>query len=174
MNTLQTVRAFVQSQRESDEPDAILAILATQNGKQLTKRLLAKLPGGEERWRLSQTAGMSHLETRDYGRTGGNAGIHLLIAYQITNVTIDAAVIEEKNPSYFEGRRNRNALRDATMGDPVLLQSMADALNGYAAAKARLDEAKKRLDALTSYGQPFSPDSYDWDGLCGAREEKRS
>jgi hypothetical protein len=173
-HTLQTVRDFVLSQRESDEPDAILAILATQDGKQLTKRILAKLPGGETRWMLSQTASMTHLETRDYHRSGGNAGIHLLIAYEIKNVTINAAWVEEHNAGYFAGRRARNALRDAAMGDAVLLQHMADALNGYAAAKARLDEAKGRLDALIGYGLPFSPDSYDWERVCGAREERKS
>ena len=173
-HTLQTVHVFVQSQRESDEPDAILAILATQDGKQLTKRILAKLPGGEERWRLSQFATMTHLETRDYGRTGGNAGIHLLIAYQTTNVTINAAKIEEKNPSYFAGRRARNELRDAASDNESALRFMALTLNEYELAKARLDAAKARLDGLTGYGLPFSPDSYDWERICGAREEKKS
>src|ERR1700674_1424383 len=121
IHTLQTVRDFVLSQRESDEPDAILAILATQDGKQLTKRILAKLPGGEERWRLSQFATMTHLETRDYSRSGGNAGIHLLIAYEIKNVTINAAWVEEHNPAYFAGRRARNEARDMVVGNPVML-----------------------------------------------------
>lgn len=173
-HTVSSVLAFLESQLESNEPDAVLAVLVERNGKPLTKRLLAKLPGGEAEWRLSQTAGMFHLETRNYGRSDGNTGIHLLIAYQITNVMIDAAWIEEHNPAYFEGRRNRNALRDATMGDPVLLQSMADALNSYEAAKAKLDEAAVRLEALTGYGKAFSPDSCDWEKICGAREEKRS
>ncbi|HEY5049339.1 MAG TPA: hypothetical protein VII50_00445 [Acidothermaceae bacterium] len=164
-HSINTVRAFLQLQRESDEPDEILAILKTQDGKQLTKRILAKLPGGEARWRLSQFATMTHLETRDYGRTGGNAGIHLLIAYQTTNVTIDAAQIEEKNPGYFAGRRARNASRDALADDTGRLNNMANTLNVYEHAKAQLDEAKDNLDALIQHGAPFAAE-------CNAHRRK--
>jgi hypothetical protein len=173
-HTAKSVREFLLSQRESDEPDAVLAILKAHNYKPLTKRLLAKLPGGEERWRLSQFATMTHLETRDYARSGGNTGIHLLMAYATTNVTIDAAWIEKNNPAYFKGRRERNASRDAAASNPDLLSCMANRLNAYAEAKSELDEAKLHLDAATSHGQPFSSDSYEWERLCGAREEKGS
>ena len=173
-HTIKTVRDFVLSHRESDEPDEVLAVLRANDGKPLTKRLLAKLPGGEARWSISQFATMTHLETHDYRRSGGNTGIHLLMAYEVKNVTIDTGWVEERNPGYFAGRRARNALRDAAADDPGLLQAMADTLNSYEAAKAKLDEAAKQLDAFTGYGQPFSADSYDWERLCGAREEKRS
>ena len=170
-HTIATVRAFLQTQRESDEPDEVLAILKQHDGKQLTKRLLAKLPGGEERWKLSQFATKTHtthLESRDYGR--------MLIAYQTTNVTIDAAWIEEHNPAYFKGRRERNALRDKhlNIGGGSVAQLMADRLNAYEDAKEKLDAAKADLDSLIEYGKPFSPDQYDWERLCGAREEKKS
>ena len=171
-HTIKTVRDFLLSQRESDEPDEVLAVLKVHDGKQLTKRLLAKLPGGEERWRLSQFATMTHLETRDYGRSGGNTGIHLLLAYALKNVMIDAAWIEEHNPAYFKGRRERNAQRDRAAAGGSVLALMVDRLNGYASAKVKLDEAKKQLDALTDTS--FAADSYDWERLCGAREEKRS
>ncbi len=171
-HTIESVRNFLLSQRESDEPDAVLDILKSQDGKQLTKRLLSKLPGGEERWRLSQFASMTHLETRDYSRSGGNTGIHLLIAYQLTNVTIDAAWIEEHNPAYFAGRRARNASRDAVMADPDVLRDMANTLNAVAMAKTQFEAAKANLDALTTHGALFAADSYDWERLCGAREEK--
>ena len=175
-HTIATVRAFLQTQRESDEPDEVLAILKQHDGKQLTKRLLAKLPGGEERWKLSQFATVTRLETRDYGRIDGNAGIHLLIAYQTTNVTIDAAWIEEHNPTYFKGRRERNALRDKQLniGGGSVAQLMADRLNAYEDAKEKLDAAKADLDSLIKYGLPYSPDQCDWERLCGAREEKKS
>jgi hypothetical protein len=184
MHTAKSVRDFLLSQRESDEPDAILAILKAHDGKQLTKRLLAKLPGaapmieGKDRWRISQFATMTHLETRDYSRSGGNTGMHFLMAYATTNVVIDAAWVEEHNPAYFKGRRERNASRDlvcsqGTLGS-AMPQLMADRLNDYEDAKAKLDEAKKNLDALTGYGHAFSADSYDWERLCGAREEKKS
>lgn len=171
-HTIQTIRAFVESQRESDEPDAVLAILKALDGKPLTKRILDKLPGGEERWRLSQFAAMTHLETRDYGRSGGHQGIHLLMAHKTTCVMIDAAWVEDQNPAYFKGRRERNDLRNKVLSSPALLESMAYVLNRYADAKAKLDEAKETLDALTGYGLPFSPDSYDWERLWGARRVK--
>jgi hypothetical protein len=172
MHTLETVRALLVSHYESNEPDEVLAVLKAHDGKQLTKRLLAKLPGGEERWLIRQVASMTSLEDRDYLQSQGNRGIHLLIAYQTKNIMIDAEWIEKYNPAYFEGRRERNQKREAVVGDPVLLQSMADALNGYSTAKAKLEESAKRLDALTGYGGSFSPDSFDWERLCGAREEK--
>jgi len=177
------VRDFVLAHRESDEPDAVLAILKAHDGKQLTKRLLAKLPGdtnlsgkpnsGEDRWRIRQVASMTSLEDRAYWSTQGNGGIHLLIAYQLTNVMIDAAWIEEHNPAYFKGRRERNASRDKIVNSSSMLALMADTLNAYAAAKAKLDEARNQLEALTGYGKPFAADQYDWERLCGAREDKK-
>ena len=171
LHTIQSVRTFLQTQRESDEPDEVLAILKQHDGKQLTKRLLAKLPGGEERWKLSQFATVTRLETRDYARSGGNTGIYLLMAYATTNVTIDAAWIEENNPAYFKGRRERNTQRDEVVTQSGWLRLMADALNDHEAAKAKLEEAKKHLDAFTE--KNFSADRYDWERLCGVREEKK-
>jgi hypothetical protein len=184
-HTIQTVRAFLLSQRESDEPDEVLAILKAHDGKPFTKRILAKLPGGtkpisgmpiegQDRWTISQFATMTHLETRDYRQTGGNTGIHLLMAYATTSVTINAAWVEENNPGYFKGRRERNAQRDNLTNGftrSTTLELMADRLNAYEDAKMKLDEAKKQLDALTE--TLFAADSYDWECLCGAREDKR-
>jgi len=68
----------------------------------------------------------------------------------------------------------RGIAPSSVQGPYTVEQHMADALNGYTAAKARLDEAKGRLYALTGYGLPFSPDSYDWERVCGVQEEKRS
>jgi hypothetical protein len=171
MHTIQTVRAFLESQRESDEPDEVLAILKTYDGRQLTKRILDKLPGGTDRWIINQFATMTHLETRDYHRSGGNTGIHILIAYKITNIMIDVSWIEQNNPAYFAGRRTRNESRDKVANSSSMLTIMADRLNAYADAKAKLEEAKDDLDKLTDYGGPFSADSYGWERLCGARDD---
>jgi hypothetical protein len=168
--TVEDVRAFILKERESEEPDAILEILRANNGKKYTVHLLRKMPGGEERWRLSGIAGMSHLEERK--RDDG--GISFLTSYDRSGPhVIDAAWVEEHNPAWYLGRRERNAKRDATLADPKMLQDMADALSLYSVAKEALDSAKKNLDRLTSYGQPFSPDEYDWERLCGAREERK-
>jgi hypothetical protein len=172
-HTVKSVRAFAESQRESDEPDAILEILKAHDGKPLTKRLLAKLPGGEERWFLHHTAGMmTHLEEREYLRSEGSRGMHLLLARETKNVTVSATWIEEQNPAYFAGRRERNASRDKISNIHVsaIAQLMADRLNEYEEAKAKLDEAKANLDKLTD--GPFAADRYDWEKLCGARKGK--
>ena len=139
IHTIATVRATLESRIESDEPDEVLAILKKDDGKQLTKRILEKLPSvgfgaslvsaSGQRWRLSQHAGMIHLETWDYARSGGSTGIHLLMAYAEKSVTIDAAWVEEHNPAYFKGRRERNAARRAALGNHEALTSMALALN---------------------------------------------
>src|SRR5271166_6278795 len=101
---------------------------------------------------------MTHLETRDYHRSGGNVGIHLLMAYEIKNVTIEAAWVEEHNPGYFAGRRARNASRDAAASDPDVLQDMANTLNAVAMAKVQFEAAKANLDALTQHGALFAAD----------------
>ena len=180
IHTIATVRATLESRIESDEPDEVLAILKKDDGKQLTKRILETLPSvgfgaslvsaSGQRWRLSQHAGMIHLETWDYARSGGSTGIHLLMAYAEKSVTIDAAWVEEHNPAYFKGRRERNAARRAALGNHEALTSMALALNKSETAKAILETAKSVLDECTQGG--FAPDSYEWERLCGAREER--
>lgn len=170
--TTETVVALLRAHRESDEPDAVLAVLKEHDGKPLTKRLLSKLPGGEARWLIRQVAGMTSLEDRDYLHSQGNRGVHLLMAYQLTSVRIEAAWVEEHNAGYFAARRSRNSMRDAAAKDTQLCAGMAEALNAYAAAKAQLDRAKENLDGLTEHGASFSPDQYEWERLCGAREER--
>ena len=171
--TADDVRAKLLAERESDEPDAVLAVLKAHDGKQLTKRLLSKLPGGNVRWLIRQVAGMTNLEDRDYLRSQGNRGIHLLVAYQITSVVIDAAWVEEHNAGYFAARRERNRMREAAAASPEACQHFADTLAAFARAKETLDAARADLDRLTGYGSPFSPDQYDWQRLCGALEERR-
>lgn len=171
--TADDVRAKLTAERESDEPDAVLAVLKAHDGKQLTKRLLAKLPGGEARWLIRQVASMTSLEDRDYLRSQGNRGIHLLVAYRLTGVVIDAAWVAEHNPAYFGARVERNARRAACAENQAICQRMADVLNAYARAKAALEDAGQALDGLTQHGEPFSPDQYDWQRLCGAYEERR-
>ena len=169
--TIDDVRAKLATERESDEPDAVLAVLKAHDGKQLTKRLLAKLPGGEARWLIRQVASMTCLDDRDYLHSQGSKGIHLLVAYQLTRVVIDASWVEEHNAGYFGARRERNRLREAAAASPEACQHFADTLTAYARAKESLDAAKADLDRLTDHGSPFSPDQYDWQRLCGAYEK---
>ncbi len=169
------VRALLMKERESDEPDAILEVLKAHAGKRYTVHLLRKLPGGEERWGYRHVAGMTHLEERDYLRSSGNRGISLLVSYDTSGPhVVDAAWVEEKNPANYKGRRERNAQRDEALKNPALLERMCVALNSYARVQKALDDAKEVLDGLTGYGMPFSADGYDWERMCGAREERKS
>jgi hypothetical protein len=171
--TREYVQNKLAAEMESDEPDTVLAVLKAHDGKPITKRLLAKLPGGEERWRLRQTAGMTNLEDRDYLHSQGNRGLSFLMAYALTSVRIDAAWVEKHNPAYFDGRRERNRMRTAAIGSPEACRHFADTLTAYARAKAKLDQAAADLERLTGFGSPFSPDQYDWERVCGAREERK-
>jgi hypothetical protein len=169
-HTVSSVLAFLESQLESNGPDAVLAVLVERNGKPLTKRLLAKLPGGEERWLINDHAGMTHLVERGYLRSNGNRGMSLLMAYDVKNITIDSTWVEEHNPAYFKGRRERNAERNFALRNPSMAALMAERLNAYADAKVKLDEAKAALDEHIDH--VFSADRYEWERMCGAREER--
>lgn len=168
------VRALLQRERESEEPDAILEILKSQAGKKFTVYLLRKLPGGEARWAFDYTARMTHIKDRQYRDMYGSGGISLLLSYVGTGPgVVDPAWVESHNASYFEARVSRNKRRDAMMYNEVALDTMAKVLTNYAKAKEELDRAKADLDSLTAYGQPFSQDQYELERLCGAREPRK-
>lgn len=105
MITAADIQAKLEQEWESDRPDVVLDVLRRHEGKQLTKRLLAKLPGGEAEWFIRHVAGMTCLEDRAYTfNREGNAGISLLMAYRTTNVEIDTKFIVEYNTGYFSAR----------------------------------------------------------------------
>jgi len=165
--TADQVRALLEERMESSEPDAILEVLRKHAGKPLTVRILDKLPGGQERWRIRREFGMANLETRDYRQTHGRGGMSILLAHSDTNVLIDPAYIERHNTSYFEARVERNAKRLATKTDPAACERMAERLNRLLEARAALAQAEAALAELTGFDQPFSPDSTQWDRLSG-------
>jgi hypothetical protein len=163
--TVETVRSILTTRMESEVVDEILAILKTMDGKPLTKRILPKLPGDEERWCITQSAGMTSLEEKSYRRTSGNTGVSLLMAYATANVVIDAKFVEERNPAWFEGRRERNAERRRALEMPAVLALAESLLNDVIRARAALAAAEARLSALTSYKEPLSADRYAWEEL---------
>lgn len=166
--TADDVRAMVLSHVEDGEtPEAILEVFKAHEGKQLTKRLLAKLPGGEQRWRISQTAGMTSLETWDYTRSQGRQGVHLLVAYATKNVAIDAAFLEDRNPAFFSARRERNAERKARLEDPESLALLAERINAVRAARKQLEAAEAALEELSGYGKAFGAEQYEIEALSG-------
>lgn len=167
------VKAVLESQMESDEPDAILEILKKQEGKQITKRTLALLPGGAERWFIRDNIGMLHLEDREYRCHNGGKGISLLIAHHTKNVMIDTAKIVERNTAYFKGRIERNAKRRAALADGSLLGRFADAMTLVLDAVQQLEEETKNLQMFIGYGARMSPDQYEWERLAGIREPSK-
>lgn len=157
----ETIRALVASRIESDEPDAVLEVFRQNDGKPFTKRILAKLPGGAERWGIRHVANMTNLETKDYLRSDGGVGISLLVCYGTVNVPIDAKFLEERNPAYFAGRKERNAKRLTTMNDPLLCREMAQAVENVRTAQRALGLAMEAYERLTGYGEAFNPDQYE-------------
>lgn len=161
--------------RESEEPDAILAVLKAHDGKQLTVRLLDKLPGGSERWHISKSAGMTHLTEWRYTRTGGREGMSFLMAYSTTSVVIDAAWVEEHATCYFSARRERNAKRDRVLTGPdrdTIADVMSTRINAVLTARMRLEHALQELGEWTGYDKLLSPDQYVWEALAGAKKDR--
>jgi len=186
--TAAIVRELVLSRLESEEPDAILAIFRAQDGKPFTKRILAKLPGGEARWHIDTIANMTHVSEREVQareplveeahRAVGRRPLErmrtrLLVAHRVSGITIDAEALFKLNASYFEGRIARNAKRRAAATDEALCGKLADALNRYVAARAECDAAERTIRSFIGYGEPFSPDDYEIERDCGMREEKK-
>jgi hypothetical protein len=172
-NTMHTVSELIQDRWESEEPDRVIQALTPLNGKPCTKRILDKLPGGSERWRLRREYGMTHLVTLDYLRSGGNTGISLLLAHtEAADFPIDTRDIEQRNPAYFDARRKRNHARMEARNTRETLQGVADAMNRVQRAKAELLAAIEQLETWTDYGQPAEQDKYEIQRACGLRDAK--
>jgi hypothetical protein len=159
--TTEEIRGIIKSRIESDLPDVVLEILKADDGKQLTKRILTKLPGGEETWRITHVATMTHLETWEYCRSQGVRGIHLLLAYETKNLRINAKWIEERNPAYFEARRERNEKRRAALANLPALEAVAGMVNATREARVQLAEIEGALSEFTEYGALFEPESQE-------------
>ena len=166
--TAAQIQALVASRVESDAADAVLEIFKRDQGKPLTKRLLGKLPGGEDVWCITHVAGMTHVETREYRRTQGQKGICLLVAYDTKNVAMDAKFLEERNPAYFSARKERNEKR-ADVSE-ASCAALAEAINRVIAAREALAEAEAGFDALAGYGKPFDADRYELEALAKGEE----
>jgi len=169
MHTFNSVSELIRENWESEEPDKILQALRPMDGKQVTTRILDKLPGGKERWRLRRQYGMTHLEENSYWRTDGNHGISLLMAHTEASFPLNVNELEQKNAAYFSGRRERNHKRMEASHTRELLEKMADAMNKIERAKAALQAGMAEFDALTAYGEPFSQDQYELERACGIR-----
>jgi hypothetical protein len=165
--TADRIRGVLAARIEGSMPDEVLAVLKEYDGKPLTKRLLAKLPGGEAVWRIVHSAGMTNLETLIYIRTSGGAGYSILLAHDVKNVVVNVKFIVERNPAYYDARVKRNWTREDVLANRELLTKMADTMNAVLRARAALAEVEAELEKLVEYGGPFAPDRYVWEELVG-------
>lgn len=163
-HTVETLTALITARQESDLPDQILAALAPLAGKAITTRLLDKLPGGRDTWRLVREYGWTHLINESYWRTrnGHTAadGVRIMLARSEASVPLDLAFVEAENPAYFAGRRERNADRASALQSPDRLAAVAQAMNAVDAAREALTAAEATLAQLTGWGTVFNPDSH--------------
>ena len=175
VHTLDSLRALIQSQMESTEPDAVLDALRPMNGKMLTTRVCEKMLGGKDHWRLDRNYGMTHLQTDNYWRTHGNEGISLLLGHTETSFPIDVDDIEKRNPAYFSGRRQRNDARVELLSGTrdQHVRGLVAVLNSIATAQTLLANATAAFETFTEYDKPFSYDKYALERLVGLREPRK-
>lgn len=167
--TADMVRGLLQSRLEDEEtPAAIKTLWEKNEGKLLTKRILSKLPDGEMRWRISHSAGMTHLEEWIYTRTGGREGHSFLLSYETVNVHISTRNLTEYNVAYFDARTKRNAERRAAMADENYIYALRHNMNVCIDAREALKGARDRLSAVIDMS--FSADRSMWFDLVKGEE----
>jgi hypothetical protein len=169
MHTFNSVADLLQTHWESDLPDTVLDALRPFDGKPVTTRLLNKLPGGKDEWRLRREYGMTHLENNAYWRSSGNTGISLLLDWRTDAFLLNIANVEKNNTAYFSARKSRNHSRMEARNDKQLLDQMAATLNAVETAQKQLAAAKAQFEKLTDYGAPFAADKYELERVCGLR-----
>ncbi len=172
VHTFQTVHDLIQSQYESDLPDRVLQALRPFDGKDITTRILAKMPAlPGVTWRLKRNYGWTTLETSTYCTPEGYANktsLSLMLVRTEASVPLDTAWVERENPAYFSARVERNHARMEAMNTKPTLDACADAMNRVQAAIAETRAAMASLAALTEYGSTLYPDHYDIERACGA------
>lgn len=162
-HTRQSVADLIQERWESDLPDRVIEALRPFNGKAITTRLLDKLPGGRDEWRLHRNYGWTELSNMPYIRSQGSArdGVRLILARTEASVPLDLPAVEVDNVAYFAARRERNHARMEARNNAELLDDMAAVLNRIECAKDELEMARDRFEYLAGYGKPFHADYYE-------------
>ena len=173
-HTAESVAAIIRQNIESEGAEAVLAILKKINGPLITTRLLDKLPGGRIEWRLSRALGWTELKNRLYINSKGanREGICLILARTESSVPLSSDYVERENPAYFQGRRERNALRAKALADPDLLERLAKLFNKLEKVNKERAECRKEFQVFVAHGQPCAPDQYDLERACGLREDR--
>lgn len=172
MTALPTARSILLSTLEDETfPNAVLAALKLLNGKQITVRILSKLPTkpnqGETWWRLNNEGGTqwsSRKELVYWCRETPTSAMTQVMNLVVWNSrfpaqVIDAELIEQENERYFAALRERNERRRGTLADDQQL--------------ARLDgmmsEARLAVTTVLKLTDNFSgtDDGYLFREACG-------
>lgn len=166
MITAEDVRDLVSSNWEDDLPDTILELFKREAGKPFSKRILAKLPGGEAEWCIRKIAGMTNLENRTYRGSSGRKGYSFLVHYDSdAGSLVNPERFQLHNSCYFAARIQRNGRRLVAKNDPEGCAAMAFVVNRVATARKELKAAEARFAALTESGEQFNPDRNELEKL---------
>jgi hypothetical protein len=173
-HTRQSVSDLLQDRWESDLPDRILEALKPFHGKPITTRLLDKLPGGRDEWRMRREYGWTRIENMPYIRTHGRDrnGVSIILARSEASVPLDLAFVEQDNVAYYLGRRERNHARMEARNDAAKLDAMASVLNRIEALNAAREAVLKDFEQLAGYGEIFNPDKYELERAAGLRDRE--
>ena len=174
------VREIIGKNMESDLPDRVIEALRPYDGKNITTRMIEKLPalpnGGK--WYLIRHYGWTSLQTSTYGKSEGYAGgtsLDLILARSEASVPLDVDYVAGKKPlgnnkygencSYFSARVERNEARKKAMADVALLEATGEAMTNYKASIESLRVARETLDNMTDYGTSLHPEQYTLRGI---------
>jgi len=173
--TPKQIAEIVARSMESDAAERVLEALRAIDGQPITPRLLDKLPGGRVEWRLSRALGWTEIKNRAYLSSGGKhrEAVQLLLAHSESVVPLSADFVERENKEYFKERRERNALREKALADPVQLERLAALFSELDVINKARTQCRKRFAAFVAPGEPFSPARFDLERACGLREDKK-
>lgn len=139
---MKSIKEIIEASIEPYEPqNTILKVLKEHEGKQLNKRLIAKLNEACGRTDISiyQIAGMTSIQwTVNHPERSTNQ--RLFVAYRVTNVTIDTAFISEHNTGLFDAAVKRNESRQKSLANETAITELEATIKALTKAAAKLKE----------------------------------
>lgn len=171
-HTANSLCALIQSRWESDLPEKVMDVLRQFDGKNITTRLLDKMPEGKQNWYLIRHYGWTSLGNNAYRQGDYKNGMEIMLARSEASVPLDCAWVEKENAAYYSARKSRNHARMEAMNSLDELEAVAQAMNECEAAREALLNANARLKELTKYGSKFSPDEYEIEKACGMADSE--
>lgn len=126
----------------TERPFAVLDCVKANNGKRLTKPVLAKMSetlGFEVATRT--TASMTYLCFLN-----GQDNTQMIVAYDIKGIVLDAEFFEKHNTAHLSAALHRNGQRSAILSNQPAIDELAAAVEAFKAAEARLKAAFAPFD----------------------------